>query len=42
MSLRAALESKLFEGLQSSDLLKIGHEGGCALFGTDEEVKEYV
>lgn len=39
-SLEEALDSPLFRKLEESGLLGEGHEGGCALYGRDREVKE--
>ena len=39
-SLAEALDSPLFRKLEESGLLGEGHEGGCALYGRDREVKE--
>jgi Predicted Fe-S oxidoreductases len=39
-SLSEALDSKLFKNLNSSGMLLEDHDGGCALFGREEEIKK--
>ena len=41
-SLREALRSPLFRYLQSGDLLKDDHSGGCVLFEKKEQVQAYI
>lgn len=40
--LKEVLASELFRSLEGSGMLAIEHEGGCALFGKDDEIMEMV
>ena len=41
-SLRSAIKSPLFKALQSGDLLKDDHDGGCVLYEKRRQVEELI